>query len=142
MPPSTGVTRQGPGDASRRPLPVAIAGGIASHDIADLKRTRDQLDGDETAVGILMDVFLRDAPGQLDQIRQCLGQGDADGAYQAAHALKGSAGVFHAQPATAAAAQVEAAARSGNVQAAAQVLPTLFAETERLAALLRGIRQA
>jgi protein-histidine pros-kinase len=136
------LTRPGPGDASRRPSPVAMAGGGVSQDIADIQRTRDQLDGDDTAVGILMDVFLRDAPGQLDQIRQCLHQGDADGAHRAAHALKGSAGVFHAQPATTAAAQVEAAARSGNVQAAAQVLPTLFAETERLAALLRGIRQA
>ncbi len=133
------VTRSGATAPNR--LPVAMVSNT-SPDIADLTRTRDQLDGDETTVCLLMDVFLRDAPGYLEEIRRCLQEGDTGGAYRAAHALKGSAGVFHAQPATAAAAQVEAAARDGNVQAAAQALPILFVETERLAALLRGLRQA
>jgi HPt (histidine-containing phosphotransfer) domain-containing protein len=136
------VTRPDAGATASHRLPVAIVGNTATQDIADLKRTREQLDGDETTVCLLMDVFLRDAPGYLDEIRQGLQQGDTDAAYRAAHALKGSAGVFHAQPATTAAAQVEAAARNGNVQAAAQALPNLFAETERLAALLRGVREA
>jgi hypothetical protein len=77
----------------------------------------------------------------MDQVGQCLRQRDADGASRAVHTLKGTIGVFHALPAMTAAANVEAAARRGDIEAAIEAFSELNTNMEQLTHLIRRARQ-
>jgi two-component system sensor histidine kinase/response regulator len=108
---------------------------------ANMERTRELLDGDEDAVGAVIDIFLRDAGSYLRDVDDALAAGDRETLMRAAHTLKGTVAIFDALPATDAAIRVELDARRGDLEAARRDAVELRAETERLAKYLAVVRR-
>ncbi len=96
----------------------------------DLEAALSQLDGDEELLADMIGLFLEDAPRRLDRLQRAWKNGDHDGVAEAAHALKGMAGHFGAETLRRQAADLERAARAGQVDAAA---------LERLNALTQAV---
>ncbi len=69
--------------------------------------------GDRALLDATIAVFLQDAPQQLDVLDAAVTRGHAQGVAEAAHALKGSVGLFSMGRAYAAARRLEMAARRG-----------------------------
>ncbi len=90
--------------------------------------------GDKEIFVELCDIFLDDAPKRLAAIRTALGAGDAQALRAAAHAFKGSAGVFDADAIVAAARQLEELGGLGDLTGAPPVVETLEARTRELIA--------
>jgi HPt (histidine-containing phosphotransfer) domain-containing protein len=90
--------------------------------------------GDRGIFVELCDIFLDDAPKRLAAIRAALGSGDAQALRAAAHAFKGSAGVFDADAIVAAARQLEQLGGQGDLTAAPPLVETLEARTRELIA--------
>ena len=85
----------------------------------------------------LLDVFCEECPEMLDRIRQAVAEEDADALRLAAHRLKGSIGVFAAQPAADAAFRLETLGRTHDLGRAAQALGELERQVEHLLPALR-----
>ena len=98
------------------------------------------MDGDQELLQELIDVFLEDAPQRIDGVRRALAAGDAEALYQAAHALKGSAGNFGAPDVVSRAMHLEAHAREDNLDAAAAHFALLEMEMAGLIAELTAVR--
>ena len=64
-------------------------------------------------------MFLTDAPAMLERLRQATKAGDTKEMAAAAHAIKGSVGLFTQGDAFVAARNIEQIARGGDVMAAA-----------------------
>lgn len=103
----------------------------------DLKGALSRVEDDFELLVELAGLFLNDAPAQIDRMRAAIEQGDGEGLYIAAHALKGSAGNFCAVPVAEAARRLEALAHERNLGAAAEVLAVLEIELSRLLLALR-----
>ncbi len=70
-----------------------------------------------TVLAEVIRVFLSDAPGQAAALRAAIETADAGSIAVAAHALKGSVGLFSKGPAYEAARALEQAARAGDLTA-------------------------
>ena len=73
--------------------------------------------GDREMLISISEVFLQEAPLQLQAVGSAVEQGDAVQAGKAAHTLKGSVNIFGAAAAAAAAGRVEGAAEAGRLAA-------------------------
>lgn len=73
----------------------------------------------------LAGLFKEDAPRLLTEIREAIGNGDANRIERAAHSLKGTAGNFGAYQTAAAAGRIEVFGKNGDVRSAAAALPRL-----------------
>lgn len=107
-------------------------------DPAAVQRLREDLGGDEATLRDILDTFAAEAPKLLARLRQGLAAGDAAGASQAAHALKGAAGDVGARGLQDLARALETALRGGDLAAAAPLLPAAEAEWGRVQAALPG----
>ncbi|HEB77137.1 MAG TPA: response regulator, partial [Methylothermaceae bacterium] len=97
-----------------------------------------QLDGDTELLADMIALFLDDAPARLKALEAAGERQDCAGIAEAAHALKGMAGHFHADTLREQAAALERAAREGRCEAAA--LAALLETTRRvMAALAREV---
>ena len=83
--------------------------------VFDADRLLDRLNGDRRLMRELITIFRADAPAVIRRIKRAGSKRDAGALGQAAHALKGSLSTIGASSAQEAAAQLEAAARAGNV---------------------------
>ena len=99
------------------------------------------MEGDHDLLRELIEVFLEDAPHQIDSVRRALAVRDADALYNAAHALKGSAGNFGAPDVVNRALRIEAYARQGNLDAAANEFESLETEMTVLVDELVTVRE-
>ena len=90
------------------------------------EQTRSTIDGETlvadfghnpTVLAEVIRVFLSDAPGQAAALRAAIETADAGSIAAAAHALKGSVGLFSKGPAYEAARALEQAARAGDLTA-------------------------
>ncbi|WP_374266551.1 response regulator [Zoogloea sp.] len=110
-------------------------------EIADLGATRELLDGDEGALQQLISIFFAD----LERNRKALEEAHRDGDYakirSLAHSMKGSAGVFNAGAAAAAAQRLEGAAKDSDGPTVKRELPILMTELGNLAGVLRRARR-
>ena len=79
------------------------------------------------------------APKLLDDARRALAAGNAAELRRAAHTLKGSASLFGARPAEAAALELETLAREGKLEGAQQATNRLEVELRRLLDSLREV---
>ena len=79
-------------DALPPTQPPALVGKVA-----DLASTRATLDNDRDLFDEIVQLYRRDAPGQLAHTRDACLRGDMDTARRGAHALKGMVGVFDAE---------------------------------------------
>jgi len=116
----------------RRPGPTssgserARAGAKSRADlVAHLDRATG---GDRKLLRSLVRNFLTDAPKRLSALRQALGRNDAQGLASAAHALKGSLGLFGADRAARAARNLQVIGRLGKLDGADRELRALEAE--------------
>jgi CheY-like chemotaxis protein len=74
-----------------------------------------RVDGDLELLRELVELFLRDHPRRLDEIRQAVALGRNDDLVRAAHALKGSVGNFAAKDAVEAARRLEMMGHNGEL---------------------------
>jgi HPt (histidine-containing phosphotransfer) domain-containing protein len=97
--------------------------------------------GDEELLGSLIDIFLADSPGWLEDVRGAATAGDAAKLRRAAHTLKGAAASFGAEEACAAALRLEEMGRRGQADGAEVALAELERALTRLRAALPGLRR-
>ena len=94
----------------------------------------------EDFVGELIDTFLQEAPPMLEQLRQTLERGEAEGFRRAAHSLKSNSHTFGAFQL----AELARALELGGLEAgrAPEALHALADEYQRTAAALQDLRDA
>lgn len=97
---------------------------------------------DEALFNDLLDMFLGDAQGYLDELRQAQAEGNAERLQRAAHTLKGILATFSAMPAHDRALELEQLARKGPAEATQGCLVQLEMEMDRLLRVLRQERTA
>jgi HPt (histidine-containing phosphotransfer) domain-containing protein len=112
---------------------VADSEDVAAH----LQRTTG---GNEKLIRSLAKTFLADTPKALALIRTAVIKKDAVKLARAAHLLKGSIAIFGASKAVAAARNLEAIGRAGNLAEAAGALQSLESEFAVLQQELRTIQ--
>ncbi|MFH0825619.1 MAG: Hpt domain-containing protein, partial [Pseudomonadota bacterium] len=88
--------------------------------------------GDEELAKSIVELFLDDAPQQIKGLREHLEKGDAVNAARRAHDIKGSSATIGGECLRQAALDIEKAVRSGDVGAAAALMPDLEGQFERL----------
>ena len=71
--------------------------------------------GDREVLRQLIEIFLEDAPGQLDEIRAAVARSDRPLLEQRAHSLRGAAASMAGARVAAVASRLEAAARTGDL---------------------------
>ncbi len=90
----------------------------------------------------LIDIFVKECPRLLAQIRQSIGHGDCAALRIAADTLKGSLRHFRAERATESVERIEAIGRAGDLDNTGDAVAALEQETERVLSTLRSIAQA
>ena len=110
----------------------------------DLGSALHAVNGDHDLLNQIFEAFLEECPNLLSNIRAALAAGDAAACQMAAHTLKGAVRTFGAETASRLAADIEAAGKAGNLEAAKAAWPELSIEIEairsELAASLRESR--
>ena len=96
--------------------------------------------GRSDLVAEVIDVFLADAPVMLTRLRHAGAEADASELAAAAHAIKGSAGLFSQGEAYERARALEIRARSGDASNAAAACDEIDASLSRLVSELRTLR--
>src|SRR3974377_788677 len=76
-----------------------IGGRSMQPKVFDLEGALKRFDGDEELFHDMVQFFMQDVPGLLDQVRQGVRAGAADAVELSAHSLKGLAANFGAKPA-------------------------------------------
>jgi HPt (histidine-containing phosphotransfer) domain-containing protein len=93
--------------------PLAVLAQASSQEIFDREDFRRRLDGDEELMQELLDLFLADTPGRLEDLAEAMGQDDWELLHRLAHTLKGSAANLGARQLSGVAAALEALAKEG-----------------------------
>ncbi len=93
---------------------------------------------DRELFGELTQMILAGLPGMLSEIESALNQQDAPRAHRAAHNLKGHLGTVGAGPVVAAAQELDASARVGDLPRARLAYSALLPEIERLRPILEA----
>lgn len=100
---------------------------------ADKRVTLEFLDGRTRLLHRLVQVFLRTAPGTVEELAHAVGRGDTDEVLRLSHGLKNSAGMLCLEPLEQACLALERAARardSGRFMVLYKELQPVFAGTE------------
>lgn len=130
---------------ARRPSQAASGQAASSeHDqpSADLTaHLQRATGGNQKLLRSLVKNFLADAPKKLSALRRALAQRDAERLASAAHALKGSLGIFGAHRAVTAARNLQKIGSVGNIDGADQELRTLEEEFVKLRRALLALPQ-
>ena len=88
----------------------------------------------------LVDTFLHEAPGMLDELRRSLAAQDADKFRRAAHSLKSNSNTFGALTLGAMARELELGGMAKVIERGGQPLDALIEEYARVAAALTALR--
>ena len=96
----------------------------------------DRLDGDEELLREIVEVFLSEGPGRIEEIRTALQEGDAPKIERSAHSMKGAAANISACRLRGVAHDIESAARQGALALAASLEDALDREYRILSAEL------
>ncbi len=96
--------------------------------VVDFNRALTRVAGDESMLRELAQIFLQESPNWLDQLEEAINEGEANGAFRAAHDIKGSTEVFCAESAAQAAKTIERMGRQGELEGADEALGALKAE--------------
>jgi signal transduction histidine kinase/CheY-like chemotaxis protein len=124
------LTRWAPHAAA--PVPQLVLDPAALAEVARVQRP-----GRPDLVGAIVDRFQADAPGRLDALRAALARADAFAVNQYAHALKGDSRRIGGNEVGNVCAEIEALARRGELERAAQLVEALGEALERLTAALQ-----
>lgn len=115
------------------PAPQAVTTDPA---VIDWEQAVKRFGGDEGVISELAELFAAECPGLKSAIREAIDSGNAADLRLHAHTLKGSAGVFLAQPTVHAAQRLEQMGRAGNLDEAEEGWTALTVELDRLAGAL------
>ena len=85
----------------------------------------DRVGGDEAFLRRLVKVFLSDGPKRVAVMRKALAEGNAESLARAAHAFKGTVGIFGAHDVVEASGHLEMLARAGDLTAARRAFTAL-----------------
>jgi len=91
-----------------------------------------RLGGDEKLLHDIVGVFLQDAPGQMQSLKDAAEKGDATLAQRQAHTLKGASANVGASALQELVSQMEMAGKKGDLSRALELLGTIREEYERL----------
>ena len=114
----------------------AIAGVL---DPPALERLVETIGDDRSLLMTLIDTFLRDAPTLVEAARRGLEHGQTDEVRRAAHTLKSNGATFGASSLSELSRQLEALARSGNLEGADALIARIQAEYERVRIALETV---
>jgi PAS domain S-box-containing protein len=112
----------------------------APEKVFDPDTTLARLEGDVSLLAALIDVFLKEAPGQLAALQSAVGGDDAPKTAQAAHRLNGLARQFDAFACVEAALKLEKVALAGNLSNAGAEYTEVERQLDRLRSALLNHR--
>jgi CheY-like chemotaxis protein/HPt (histidine-containing phosphotransfer) domain-containing protein len=135
----SGVGAQAPSPAQPEPQGQPLPAGVL-HPPA-LERLLDTIGDDPDLLRALIDTFLGDVPRLIDGARRGLQQGQADEVRRAAHTLKSNGATFGATSLSELSRELEALARSGALEGAADLTARIEAEYERVRIALATVRE-
>lgn len=107
--------------------------------VLDLPGVLERLDDDRGLLKELAQIFLRQAPAQLAQIRAAVRSGNVRTLRERAHALKGSAGTLGAVAVFESAARLEQMGREGDLTHSQETYATLEADIARFTSALERL---
>lgn len=117
------VGQQKPGSGKAEPV---IDGVLNNEIVTDIKDLGSDIFRE------LIGMYLAESPGRLAKIKQRIAAGDADGAADAAHSLKGSSASFGAARLAGLSEKIERAGNAGDLGAAEAVVGELEAEFKKV----------
>jgi two-component system sensor histidine kinase/response regulator len=122
-----------------RPVPAPVAASeaqraqaVAAADVFDLATALTYVGGDRDLLDELVAIFTKDAPAQMEAIRDAIAAGDPAEVMRAAHTLKGALKVLGASAAASLAQRLEAVGRAGDLREAEEMGAELDREVDRL----------
>ena len=98
----------------------------------DFNAALERVGGDQELLKEIADLFLEDAPGLLDLVREAIDKNDGSALQRAAHSLKGSVANFGAEETVAAAYQLEQLGVNGQLDDAKDVFVVLEQELHKV----------
>jgi CheY-like chemotaxis protein/HPt (histidine-containing phosphotransfer) domain-containing protein len=114
------------------PLPQTPAGTSP----VDVSAALRGVEGNQSLLENLFEVFQQDYPRQLAEIQDAIGMGDAERTARVAHSVKGVVGYFGTQHASALAAQLEALGHQADWEGALSLVQELEQELARISAFI------
>ncbi|MGA7762916.1 MAG: Hpt domain-containing protein [Candidatus Binataceae bacterium] len=116
-----------------------------SHDMAsnapiDQNAIQDLRNEGENLLSDLVDMFIREVPGQLATLEAALAKGDAGATRLTAHTLKGTGGNFGASRMQALASAIEEKGRNASLDGASATFVQLRVECARVRDALKAVR--
>jgi protein-histidine pros-kinase len=124
-----------PGSGGDESVPKERENRLAQQ-VADLSSLRDTLEGDEATLAAIIASFQDGLPKLLTQMDEALAGEDSASLARLGHSAKGMAGLFQADPATAAALNMEKIALSRDTAKVTAAVGDLRRELERLSGFL------
>jgi signal transduction histidine kinase/CheY-like chemotaxis protein/HPt (histidine-containing phosphotransfer) domain-containing protein len=108
----------------------------------DAKTALDRTGGDRALLQEVVQLFLKDYPRLVEEMRGAAAAGDAGRLRRAAHTLKGTVNIFGPSPVAASAARLEDLGRAGKTDGAGTLVQELAAQIERLVPSLAELASA
>jgi HPt (histidine-containing phosphotransfer) domain-containing protein len=106
--------------------------------IYDRAEALSRIGDDEALFQTLVEMFLADAPGYLQEIDTAWAKSDLEHLHRAAHTLKGVLATFSAHAGQQVAQGLEFAAKGADLAAIPELILRLREETQRFSAALAG----
>lgn len=107
----------------------------------NLEQIKQTTLGDDEFLAELIDIYLDDAPPQLELLRAAVARADAAAASSVAHRLKGSSGHIGAESLSQLCSQIERAGRQSRVDEINRMMPSVEEEFSRVQAYLARLRK-
>ena len=102
------------------------------NEIFDKQTLLERVGGNEEIVKSIVNLFLEEIPNQLNDLNQALADNDQEKSTREAHSLKGASANFGAKILEKVSLSVEMACRSGDLNKAKDIFPTLKKEFEKI----------
>ena len=128
------------GQTAARKSPAGETPGPVEAQSLDVSALLESVGGSRKLLREVVDVYLADTPARVAEIRRSADAGDASALADAAHALKGSVGLFVRGGAFETARRLELAARNGEMKGVGELCAELERKVASLATGLASLR--
>ncbi|HEX3465599.1 MAG TPA: Hpt domain-containing protein [Candidatus Elarobacter sp.] len=115
---------------------------MPDREILDLTRLEEAFEDDTAGIAELLEMALETGRKHRRALEEGLAAGDAERVARAAHGIKGSAGNIGANVVYRLATELDARARTGNLDGARERIDRIDAEYERVAQEVRAYRES